>query len=52
MARAIDFDHDHPLLPAIRAGRFQERCGAGEYRDLCGGFRAGADVPCGATAHV
>jgi hypothetical protein len=39
MARAIDFDHDHPLLHAIRAG-------------LCGGFRAGAGVPGGAAAHV
>lgn len=33
---------ESPLLHDIRAARFQGRCGACEYRDLCGGSRARA----------
>ena len=40
--RLIDIYRDHPLLRAIRAGHFTGRCGACEYRDLCGGSRARA----------
>ena len=32
----------HPLLSAIRAGRFTGRCGPCEFADLCGGSRARA----------
>jgi AdoMet-dependent heme synthase len=33
---------DHPLLRDIRAARFTGRCGACDYRELCGGSRARA----------
>lgn len=33
---------ENPLLKAIRAAKFEGRCGACEYRDLCGGSRARA----------
>jgi AdoMet-dependent heme synthase len=33
---------DHPLLRAIRAASFTGRCGACDYRELCGGSRARA----------
>jgi radical SAM protein len=33
---------EHPLLLDIRAARFHGRCGACEYRELCGGSRARA----------
>jgi len=38
----VDIYRDHPVLRAIRAGRFNGRCGACEYADLCGGSRARA----------
>jgi radical SAM protein len=33
---------DHPLLRDIRAAKFGGRCGACEYRELCGGSRSRA----------
>lgn len=33
---------DHSVLKAIRASQFTGRCGACDYRDLCGGSRARA----------
>lgn len=38
----LDIYRSHPLLRAIRSGRFPGRCGACEHRDLCGGSRARA----------
>ncbi len=37
-----DIYRRHPLLRAIRAGRFAGRCGRCGYADLCGGSRARA----------
>ncbi len=33
---------NHPLLQAIRSAHFNGRCGACDYRDICGGSRARA----------
>jgi AdoMet-dependent heme synthase len=38
----VDLYRDSPLLRAIRAARFNGRCGACEYAELCGGSRARA----------
>lgn len=38
----VDLYRESPLLRDIRAARFRGRCGACEYRDLCGGSRARA----------
>ncbi len=43
----VDLYRQSPLLRAIRAARFHGRCGACEYRDLCGGSRARAYAACG-----
>ena len=38
----VELYREHPLLLDIRAARFAGRCGACEYRELCGGSRARA----------
>lgn len=38
----VEVYRSHPLLRAIREGRFAGRCGRCEFRDLCGGSRARA----------
>lgn len=41
-AGLLSLYREHPLLRAVRAGRFSGRCGSCEHRDLCGGSRARA----------
>ena len=38
----VDIYKTHPLLQDIRAARYHGRCGACEYRELCGGSRSRA----------
>ena len=38
----VDIYRDHPLLRAIREARFVGRCGACEFRTICGGSRSRA----------
>ena len=38
----VDVYRDHPLLRALRAADFGGRCGACDFRDLCGGSRSRA----------
>jgi len=38
----VSIYREHPLLNDIRASRFSGKCGACDYRDICGGSRARA----------
>ncbi|MGC9087632.1 MAG: TIGR04053 family radical SAM/SPASM domain-containing protein [Conexivisphaera sp.] len=41
-SRLVEIYRDNPLFKSIRAAEFSGRCGACEYRDICGGSRSRA----------
>lgn len=43
----VEVYRSHPLLRALRDGRFHGRCGLCEFRDICGGSRARAHATSG-----